>query len=128
MRLLKRIIRWLFSLLRWLFLLALMLFALQYSTIPVGLQWNAVGLIVGERQFDYVGWELDALAVKMGETLYGLHPFMNEADRTPYIRQYMADLGKAESIDAQITQLFTDPNTPDPQADPGHDQPAPTSR
>jgi hypothetical protein len=116
MHLLRRSLRLIVGLLRWLLLLALMLFVLQYSTIPIGLQWNAVGLIVGERQFDYVGWELDALAVKAGETLYGLHPFITEGDRTAYIRQYMADLGKAETIDAQINQLFTDPNTPDPQA------------
>ena len=95
-------------------LLALMLFLLQYSTVPLGLQWNAISAIISPYQFDYVKWELDALAVKVDETLYGVHPFMAEADRVQYVRDYMAELQRAETVEAQIAAAFADPQVSDP--------------
>lgn len=96
-------------------LLALMLFLLQYSTFPIGLQWNAISQLASPYQFDYVAWELDALAGKVDQTLYGLHPFMNEADRTQYVRDYMTDLQTAQGLEAQIARLFSDPDVTVPE-------------
>lgn len=103
------------GLLRWAILLLLMLVLLQYSSYPTGLQWNAVALLTGELQFDYVSWELDALGVKVNQTLYGLQPFMTEAAREQLVRDYMSQLGEAQSLDAQVNLVFSDPNVTDPE-------------
>ncbi|MFN8376250.1 MAG: hypothetical protein U0694_25665 [Anaerolineae bacterium] len=98
-------------------LLAFMLVVLQYSTVPLGLQWSAIAMLVRDFQYDYVGWEVNALAVKAYATLYGLHPFMGEAERSQYVRDYMADLRQAQNIEAQIDRIYADPNVSDPQAE-----------
>ncbi|MBZ0287752.1 MAG: hypothetical protein K8I30_09070, partial [Anaerolineae bacterium] len=95
-------------------LLASMLFLLQASTVPLGLPWNAVSAIASPYQFDYVQWELDALAIKVDQTLYGLHPFMDEVDRVQFVRDYMAELGRAQGIEAQIAGIYADPQVSDP--------------
>jgi hypothetical protein len=98
------------------FLISLMLVLLQYSTVPLGLQWNAVSTIVSPYQFDYVTWELNALAAKVDETLFGLHPFMNETNRTQFVRDYMDELRQVQTLEAQIALLFADTTVADPAA------------
>ncbi len=116
LRVLWRFFRFLLRLLVYFILLAMMLFLLNGSTLPLGVQWNAVALIARDWQFDYITWELDALAVKVGQTLYGLHPFMTEEARSQYVRDYMAMLQQAQSVEAQVNAIFSDPNADDPES------------
>lgn len=117
LRWIGRILRWLRRLAGWLLLAVLLLFGLQRSTIPLALTWNEVSAIVKDHTFDYVTWEVNALAAKAEQTLYGLHPFMTEADRSAYVRQYMRELIRAQQLEAQVALLFTDPDVTDPQAE-----------
>lgn len=109
-----RVRRWLFRLLRRVMLLVVTALLLQYSSFPLDSTWNRVSLLLGNQQFDYVSWELDALAVKIGQTLYGLHPFLTETDRSTRVRAYMEDLRRAQSLEAQISTLYADPRQLDP--------------
>lgn len=113
-------IRWLFRMVRgllaWGIRLAVMLALLQYSSYPLGLRWNAVAVLVSDSQFDYVTWELGAVAAKAGQTLYGLHPFMSEAARSGTVRAYMNDLAEAQRLDGQISAIYADPAQADPLA------------
>ena len=65
--------------------------------------------------FDYVGWELGAIAAKVNQTLYGQHPFMDETTRTQFVRDYMTDLATVQSLESQITQLYINPDIEDPE-------------
>ncbi len=96
--------------------LALMLFLLNYSTLPLGDEWTQVAVIARNQQFDYVGWEVNAIAGKLGQELYGVAPFMDEADRSAYVRSYMNDLGYVQAVEAQIANLYADPSIADPAA------------
>lgn len=110
------------SSLRWLRRYGLSL--LFYSVIVIGLiprsvilindRWQAVAVEVSPHQFDYIGWELGALSAKVNQTLYGQHPFMTEADRSDFVRDYMTDLAAAQSLAAQINAVYTDPSIEDP--------------
>jgi hypothetical protein len=116
-RILWRVVRFLLRLVRFLILLAIMLFGLNGSTLPIAVQWNAVALLARDEQFDYIAWELDSISVKVNQTLYGLHPFMKEEDRSQYVRDYMALLAQAQALEGQINTIFTDPNVGDPEAE-----------
>jgi hypothetical protein len=116
MNILRRFLRFLLISIVRLCLLALMLVLLQYSTVPLGLQWSAVAMLVRDFQYDYVGWEVSALATKAASTLYGLHPFMTEEQRVQSVRAYMVDLRRAQELEAQITRVYADPNVTDPAA------------
>ncbi|MBL8154731.1 MAG: hypothetical protein JNM70_11155 [Anaerolineae bacterium] len=113
LRALLRVVR---GLLAWGIRLAVMLALLQYSSYPLGLRWNAVAVLASDYQFDYVTWELGAVAVKAEQTLYGLHPFMSEAARADLVRAYMNDLAEAQRLDGQISAIYADPAQSDPFA------------
>ena len=117
LRLIDRLIGFVGWLAGWFLLLVVMLFGLQRSSVPLALEWNAVAAIVKDRTFDYVSWEVGALAAKAEQVLYGLHPFMTEADRSQYVRDYMTNLARAQQLEAQVTAIFADPNVTDPQVE-----------
>jgi hypothetical protein len=116
MRWIARTFRLTLRLLRFGGLLALMLVLLQYSSVPFGQPWAMAALLARDWQFDYVGWEINALAVKARQTLWGLHPFMTEADRSAFVRAYMADLAVAQRLEGAVSALYADPAVGDPSA------------
>jgi hypothetical protein len=108
----RRVARWLTRL----FLLILMLVALQYSTPPFGEDWMAIAALARGQQFDYVGWEINALATKVEQTLWGVQPFLDETVGTEIVRAYMADLATAQSLEAEVQAIYADPTVDDPQS------------
>lgn len=105
--------------LRWvarLLLLIVLLFILQYSTPPFGEDWMAIAVLARGEQFDYLSWEINALATKAVQTLWGVHPFMEEPDRTEIVRDYMADLAAAQALEGQVQAIYADPAVDDPEA------------
>ncbi len=114
--LVRRVLRFTQHFIQWLFISLILLALLQYSSVPLGLDWYAVAALAQDYQFDYVTWELNAVGAKLDQTLYGLHPFMTEADRSQYVRAYMADLQQVQALEAQINARFADPHEPDPDA------------
>lgn len=111
LRVFRRLLRWLARLA----LLVIMLLTLQYSTPPFGADWMAIAVLAKGQQFDYVGWEINAVAVKVGQTLWGIHPFMSEADRTALVREYMADLAAAQALESEAAAIYADPAVEDPE-------------
>lgn len=112
----RRLIRRLWRFVRYSLLFLFILIFLQYSTLPIGTTWYAVSTIVSDQQFDYLGWELSALAAKTSQTLWGAHALMTEADRSAFVRDYFDDLRQANSLDARIDTLYSDPTVSDPDA------------
>lgn len=115
------VLRFLFRLLRgawrWfrrLVALLILVLVLQYSTPPLGEDWMAITLLASGQQFDYIGWELRALATKTAQTFWGIQPFMEEGERTAFVRQYMADLATAQGLENQVQLIYGDPAVADP--------------
>lgn len=108
-------LRWLRRLIRYTLLALLFCLLIQRSNFPVNSRWGAITAVIRGYQFDYVDWEVGALLSKIGQTLWGAHPFMNERDRSQYVRDYMADLELARQLEAQIDAMFADPNVADPR-------------
>lgn len=84
------------------------------STLVLNDLSTAIGFRVSEYQFDYIGWELGAIAAKAEQTLFGQHPFIDETARSQFVRDYFTDLQQAQQLEGQITAIFTDPNVADP--------------
>ncbi|QPC82139.1 hypothetical protein G4Y79_21015 [Phototrophicus methaneseepsis] len=117
MRFLSRV----YALLRWSWRygLALAFFALLFlvlvprSTILINDKWQAIAWEVSPYQFDYIGWEANAIAAKADQVLFGQHAFMDEATRSQFVRDYMSDLSRANQLEGQIAAIYTDPNIGD---------------
>lgn len=105
---LRRLVRAIFTLLAWIARIALLLFLLQYSAPPYGELWTGVSALVGSDQFDYVAWEVSAIAAKVDQTLWGVHPFISETDRSDLVRVYFADLARARALDDAINRVYAE--------------------
>jgi len=92
----------------WLLRLALMLILLRYSTPPEGDLSTSIARMARNDLFDYVGWTVDALATKVEETLFGVHPFMDETARVAFVRRYMDDLAEVRTLEGQIDFIYAD--------------------
>ena len=111
-----RLWRWLRLAMFRLLLLTLLLFMPWRSTLPAGTPWNAVALLAREHNYDWLAWLPEALGAKLGQALWGLRPFLDEAAASQFLRDYMADLTQAQVLEARIDALYTDPAQPDPLA------------
>lgn len=90
-------------------------FLLQWSTLPLGLDWYAVAGQVSEQHFDYLRWEVEAVAAKATQTLWGAHPYLDEITRSTIVKAYMADLSAAQALEDRINAVYADPAVTDPQ-------------
>jgi hypothetical protein len=96
-------------------LFLLLLFSLiPSSTININNQHYAIAFHISEHNFDYISWELNAIGDKIGQTLFGMHPYLSPEDGSQYVRDYMADLAHAKQLEAEITQIYIDPAIDDP--------------
>lgn len=111
-----RVVRWLWRVVRVGIGLLILTYILTYSTYPVGKGWNKVALIIADVHFDYVGWEVEAIGVKVEQALFGVSPFMEEAARAQFVRDYSADLLAVQQLEAQIDAVYADPDVDDPDA------------
>ncbi len=69
-----------------------------------------------EDLFDYVAWEVDALWGKAGQELFGVQSYLPESDRSALVVDYLASLSEAQTLDADIERIYTDPGVVDPDA------------
>lgn len=113
--------RWLWRLTRFLLRLVgsvvgllIIAFLLRFSTLPLGDMPTAIGVMASANQFDYITWEVNALRVKIDQTLFGLHPFMDEDERVQFVRDYMTDLADVRRLEDEIRRVYIDPAVDDP--------------
>ncbi|GAB4568934.1 MAG: hypothetical protein Kow0077_00640 [Anaerolineae bacterium] len=84
------------------------------SAPPPGDLYTVAASYARDRLFNYVGWEAQALSHKLGESLWGISAYLPENARSAYVRAYMADLARLQSLEAEIAAIFSDPAIPDP--------------
>lgn len=117
LKLLLQVLRWIRRYgIRLLILSLFIVFLLPRSTVQIADRWRAIAYEVSAHQFDYIGWEIGAIGAKADQVLFGQHPFMTEADRSAFVRQYMQDLTRARSLEAEINAVYADPAVADPDA------------
>lgn len=92
-----------------------MIFTLQYSTYHSGVLWNEIAGMVREYEFNYLAWEVEAIIGKIEQTLFGLHPFLTEDQRSQLVRDYMDNLSAVLTLEGQVNTIFSNPNEADPQ-------------
>lgn len=113
-KIIRRIMRISSTIVRWVLLWAFILVLVQYSTYPLGLRWFAISSLLKDHHFDYLGWEVNALAAKTAETLWGVHPYLDDTERAAWVRAYFADVAAVQALDAQIDAIYIDPAVADP--------------
>lgn len=98
-------------------LLLVIFWLIPGSVININNQRYAIAFHISEHNFDYISWEANAIADKIGQTLFGMHAYLSPEDGSQYVRNYMADLVRAQQLEAEITQIFINPDIDDPDTE-----------
>ncbi len=64
--------------------------------------------------FDFISWELDALARKTAYNLLSPQRWMDEETQAHFVLDYMQRVGEAHQLEAAIDQAYIDPAVKDP--------------
>jgi hypothetical protein len=115
-------LRWLGSILarvarRWaLVLTALLLCFLQADGPPPGLVSTQVEWMASGIKFDFIAWEVEALLAKLFQGLLAPQRYMDEEDRSAFVRQHAELVAQIQRVTWEIEQAYVDPLVEDPGA------------
>src|SRR5574341_2259754 len=76
-----------------------------------------VGARVGNLQFDFTGWTLNALGLKVAQSASGEQSYLGTGDRKQIVLDYFGLLDHSLDLERQIDQIFADPNEIDPRSE-----------
>ena len=93
----------------------LCLFTFTRDWPPFGDEFYRITLLVGQRQFDFLSWELNAIAAKAGAVLANNDAYLNEESRKQTVLDYLALIQQSQQVEGQINQIYTDPTVQNPE-------------
>jgi hypothetical protein len=96
--------------------LAVIALLMTYSTpTPQGIL-ATLGRVTADYAFDYVTWEVEALASKLDAELFGVQAYLDEETRAEVVRRYLGLIGEIQSLEYQVGLVYADPDEADPEA------------
>lgn len=100
----------------WLQALILGVVFLGASSLSPGDQTELVRSFTRQIEFDYVGWTLDALQIKLFELSLGTGNYLATEQRHQMMVDYLEMLGRISRLEWELNFLFSDPSIADPQS------------
>jgi hypothetical protein len=88
---------------------------LTRSSVPPGDQTRQVRAFTRTIEFDYAGWMLDALRLKLNQIALGSADYLSNDARKQVVLNYLQLVNEIQIAEAKISLIFSDPNVPDPQ-------------
>jgi hypothetical protein len=99
------------------FLLLLLLFSLSSDSAIAVIDGMQARRFTRPVEFDFFGWTLDAVAVKLGQFSLGSTGYLEEADQRALVLEYMHLLGEAQFLEAELASVYGNPSLDDPNAE-----------
>jgi hypothetical protein len=84
------------------------------ATVAEGLQARRYTRPV---EFDFFGWTLQAVGVKLGQFTLRSAAYLDENDQSALVLEYMDLLGQAHLLEAHLAEIYGDPTLDDPIAE-----------
>lgn len=94
------------------FLLAIVL--LGGSTLPPGDEIERVRAFTRAIEFDYVGWTIDAMGIKLGQAALDTEEYLAQEDQRDLVSQYLDLIRRIQDVEGQLNDLYADPNIANP--------------
>ncbi len=104
---------WLGTFYSWLvkfFWISVFLFFAAGSNIFLGDPLDRIRRYTRQEEFEFVGWTLDALSVKVGQFSLGVSSQLQEQDRKSLVLEYFEDLRQAQQLEQELERTLADPN------------------
>jgi hypothetical protein len=85
------------------------------STLPPGDDAERARAFTRPIEFDYVGWTIDAMGVKLGQTALGTDRYLSMEEQRDVIIEYLELIRRLQEIDSQLNDIYADPSILDPE-------------
>lgn len=92
-----------------------LLFVLTQQWPPFGDEEHQLHTIVGQRHFDYLVWEVNAVLAKVETVLTNGHRYLDRQTRQQAVLDYLDLIRSAQQLEARINSIYVDPEITDPQ-------------
>ncbi len=97
-------------------LLALMALLLSEEAPPlVGFDARLDALVRGQR-FDFITWDLGAIAAKSWMSMLGTPAYLTEAQRKQIVLDYLRLVGRIDELSSRIEAIYASPQTSHPES------------
>jgi hypothetical protein len=71
---------------------------------------------LGGQQFDFIGWTVNALGLKLAQTSSAEQSYLGPDERKQIVLDYFVLLDQSLDLERQIDRIFADPDQADPEA------------
>jgi hypothetical protein len=111
----RKSLKWAFQ--RWelALLLAALLLTLTVEGLPPGDLDTQVSQLLVNEQFDFVGWEVEALLDKLAHVLVSPQRYMDEPARHDFSLDYLELVSDIQQVEWEIHRTYADPAVKDPE-------------
>lgn len=93
------------------------LFALLFlggSSVPLGDKVEHARAFTRPIEFDYVGWTIDAIGIKLGQTALGADRYLLEGQQKQVVFEYIDLIKRVGEVESQLNDIYADPNIQNP--------------
>ncbi len=90
------------------------LLVLTASIVPPSDETEQVRAYTRNQEFDYIAWTLNALGIKINQAALGLPRYMDDAQASQVVRDYLALVGEVQSLERQVAEIYANPEVADP--------------
>src|ERR1700694_2596952 len=80
-----------------------LLVIISSDTFYVSRLYDGLIRYAGNVEFDYLGWEVDALAEKVDQEIAGIQPYLTDDQRADYVYHYLTKVRNEQALNAQIS-------------------------
>ena len=86
------------------------------SSVSIADQTERVRAFTRKIEFDYAGWTLDALRVKLDQAVLGTVNYMSERAQHQFVLDYLDLVVQIQQTEAELQMIYGDPDIKDPQS------------
>jgi len=86
------------------------------STIPLTDNTERVRAYTRDVEFDFIGWTLNALVVKIRQIALGGSNYISDETQHQLVLDYLVLTGQIQQLEAELRYIYGDPNVDDPEA------------
>jgi hypothetical protein len=103
-------------LLRYILVLICAVYLMGSSNLAPGVPIEQVRAYTRQIEFDFIGWTLDTLRLKLFETAVGASNYLPENERHQVVVEYLALIEQILHREGQLEQIYADPGVSDPRS------------
>jgi hypothetical protein len=75
-----------------------------------------LGRIIGGDQFNFAGWEVEALSEKGKQSVVPIQDYLDDQQRAQFVVDFLDLTRRADAAERKVDSIYSDPAVPDPYA------------